>query len=42
MNPHFILPDIEKHFNDRDDGSVPLTKITVLPILPAFSYTYNF
>ena len=42
MNPHFIIPDIEKHFNDRDDGSVPLTKITVLPILPAFSYTYNF
>lgn len=42
MNPHFIIPDTGLDTRDQDDGSIPLIKVTILPILPAFSYTYNF
>jgi hypothetical protein len=42
MNPHFVLPDMYNDSIEMDDHSLPLLKITILPILPAFSYTYNF
>ena len=42
MNPHFVLPDMYDDSIEMDDHSLPLLKITILPILPAFSYTYNF
>ena len=45
MNPNFIFygdvmdaEDVEIH----DPEAMPLAKITILPIVPAFSYTYNF
>ena len=42
MNPHFVLPDRYNDSIEMDDHSLPLVKLTILPILPAFSYTYNF
>ena len=42
MNPHFVLPDFSRADNERKEGCVPLMKLTILPIIPAFSYTYNF
>ena len=44
MNPNFILDD-EKWDYDSEKGARKkreLTKLTILPIIPAFSYTYNF
>ena len=44
MNPNFILDD-EKWDYDPEKGTRKkreLTKLTILPIIPAFSYTYNF
>ena len=42
MNPNFVVPDYSRIDSEREEGSVPLMKITILPIIPAFSYTYNF
>ena len=44
MNPQFILYGEDFIWGKRgtEEGEVTLFKFTVLPILPAFSYTYNF
>ena len=41
MNPQFITPDSPIEYQNSE-GGIKFKKITVLPILPAFSYTYNF
>ena len=44
MNPQFILygEDFIWGKQGTEEGDITLFKLTILPILPAFSYTYNF
>ena len=43
MNPQFIIYGIENDWGiEGDDDRLSLYKLTILPILPAFSYTLNF
>ena len=44
MNPQFILygEDFIWGKEGTDESDITLFKLTILPILPAFSYTYNF
>ena len=45
MNPNFIFYGDVMEADDveiDDPEAIPLGKLTILPILPAFSYTYNF
>ena len=43
MNPQFIIYGIENDWGiEGDDDKLSLYKLTILPILPAFSYTLNF
>ena len=45
MNPHFILDGYREKLDDATDtyrNKRELRKLTILPIVPAFSYTYNF
>ena len=45
MNPNFILDEHKTAWDETMDRSREirqLKKLTILPIIPAFSYTYNF
>ena len=45
MNPNFVSVDKYRTWNEttgRSEDKVTATKFTFLPIIPAFSYTYNF
>ncbi len=45
MNPNFILYETAKSWDmETREGKdfISLKKVTILPIIPAFSYTYNF
>ena len=42
MNPHFVLPEVTHAGDYEDTEMLHMQKITILPIIPAFSYTYNF
>ncbi len=47
MNPNFVYHAFEEYYWDnsadkKEKGGVTLTKLTILPIIPAFSYTLTF
>ena len=45
MNPNFVLDDCRREIDPTTGQTTykrSLSKLTVLPIIPAFSYTYNF
>ena len=45
MNPNFVLDSEKREYNPETNTSKKkreLSKLTILPIIPAFSYTYNF
>ena len=45
MNPNFIFDDQTIEWDDTIEAyreKRQLKKLTILPIIPAFSYTYNF
>jgi hypothetical protein len=45
MNPNFVLDECRAVYDRETDKTTykrKISKLTVLPIIPAFSYTYNF